>query len=123
VGEAFVHRVRKLGPKPTFSHLKLGNAITTEYHDHVPNVPATALHFSDMQESLLQLSITVLFIQSEKFRAKPNGYLTDLSHRKAISPQISGIPDTTSPPRPTQLRETLQPSTLGQSLSFGEVLL
>lgn len=105
-GKAFVHRIRKLGPQPTFSHLKLGTAIATEYHKHVPNVLATALHFSDMKENLLQVSITVLFIQPEKFRAKANGYLTHLSHRKAISLQISsGIPDTIPPAPPTPTAE------------------
>lgn len=48
-GKAFVHCVQKLGPQPTFSHLKLGTAIATEYHKQVPNMPATALHFLDMK--------------------------------------------------------------------------
>lgn len=103
MAKTFVHCVQKLGPQPTFSHLKLGTAVTTEYHKHVPNVPATALHFSETKENLLQLSITALFIQPKKLRAKANGNLTDLSHRKAISLLISSrILDTTMPcPLPT----------------------
>lgn len=81
----FVHCVQKLGPQPTRSHLKLGTAVATEYHKHVPNVPATALHFSETKENLLQLSITALFIQPKKIGAKANGNFTDLSYRKAIS--------------------------------------
>lgn len=54
--------------------------------------------FSYMKESLLQLSIIVLFIQPEKFRTKANGYLIDLAHRKAISPLLpAGIPDIQPP--------------------------
>lgn len=65
MGKAFFHRVWQLGPQPTFSHLKLGTAVATEYHKHVPNVPATALHFSDMKESLLQW-VLLSFLSSLK---------------------------------------------------------
>lgn len=91
------------------------------YHKCVPNVPAAALHFSYMKESLLQLSIIVLFIQPEKFRAKSNGYLTDLSRRKAISPLLpAGIPDSQPP-------ETAAGDLIAihcwAVIEFGEVLL
>lgn len=50
----------KIRPPANTFHLKLGTAVATEYHKHVPNVPATALHFSETKENLLQLSITAL---------------------------------------------------------------
>lgn len=70
MAKTFVHCIQKLGPQPTFSHLKLGTAVTTEYHKHVPNVPATALHFSETKENLLQLSITAIFIQSKNLEQR-----------------------------------------------------
>lgn len=83
MAKTFVHCIQKLG-RPPASIFPFEDRHCSHYWVPQTCSNATALHFSEMKENLLQLSITALFIQPKKFRAKANGNLTDLSHRKAI---------------------------------------